>query len=181
MYLVIDLEATCWEDRFRKDESEIIEIGAILLDGGYNILGEFQTFIRPMKNPVLSEFCKELTSIQQEDVDGAEMFPIAFKKFIKEIEEAAGCSIKDMVFCSWGYYDKKQLIKDCQLHNIKYPFPRHRSLKHEFAKRKGMKPKGLKKTLQFCGIKLDGTHHRGIDDARNIAKIFIKEWSKSSY
>ncbi len=177
MYLIIDLEATCWEYRSRKSESEIIEIGAVLLDSGYKILGEFQTFIMPIKNPILSEFCKELTSIKQEDINNAEIFPIALKEFIGKVEETAGCNIKNIVFCSWGYYDEKQLIQDCQLHNIEYPFLRHRSLKHEFAERKGMKPRGMKKTLQFCGIELEGTHHRGIDDARNIAKIFIQEWS----
>ncbi len=177
MYLIIDLEATCWEHRSKKSENEIIEIGAVLLDSGYKILDEFETFIMPVKNPILSEFCKELTSIKQEDINNAEIFPIAFKKFIGKVEEAAGCSIKNIVFCSWGYYDEKQLIKDCKLHNIEYPFSIHRSLKHEFAERKGIKPMGMKKALRFCGIELEGTHHRGIDDAKNIAKIFIQEWS----
>lgn len=179
MYLIIDLEATCWNGRPKKDESEIIEIGAVLLDNNYKILGEFQTFIKPIKNPVLSEFCKDLTSIKQEDIDNAEIFPVAFERFIKEVEKLAGCNIENITFCSWGYYDKKQLIKDCKLHNIKYPFLNHKSLKHEFAERKGMKPVGMKKALQVCGIKLDGVHHRGLDDAKNITKIFIKEWSSS--
>ena len=33
---------------------------------------------------------------------------------------------------------------------------------------------GMKNALEFDKLKLDGTHHRGIDDAKNIAKIFIK-------
>lgn len=179
MYLIIDLEATCWENRCRKDESEIIEIGAVLLNDNYKILGEFQTLIKPVKNPILSEFCKNLTSIKQENINNAEIFPVAFEKFIKRVEEVAGCDIKNITFCSWGHYDKKQLIKDCQLHNVKYPFSNHRSLKHEFAEIKSTKPKGMKKTLQFCGIKINGIHHRGLDDAKNIVKIFIKEWSNN--
>jgi len=32
--------------------------------------------------------------------------------------------------------------------------------------------------LKMEGIKLEGTHHRGIDDATNIAKIFRKYINK---
>jgi inhibitor of KinA sporulation pathway (predicted exonuclease) len=172
MYLIIDLEATCWENK-KKKESEIIELGAVLLNNFYKILGEFQTFIKPIKNPILSEFCKKLTSIQQKDIDEALKFPLALRKFIKWAEETAKCKIQDITFCSWGYYDKKQLMKDCKLHNVKYPFSTHRSLKHEFAKKRKTKPMGLKKALEICGFKLEGTHHRALDDAKNIVKIFI--------
>jgi inhibitor of KinA sporulation pathway (predicted exonuclease) len=147
----------------------------VLLNNSYEILGKFQAFIKPIKNPILSEFCKKLTSIQQKDIDNALKFPFAFRKFIKWVEETAKCKIQDITFCSWGYYDKKQLTKDCKLHNIKYPFLVHRSIKHEFAKKENIKPPGLKKALGICGFKLEGTHHRALDDAKNIAKIFIKE------
>ena len=30
---------------------------------------------------------------------------------------------------------------------------------------------GMAKALQLVGLPLEGTHHRGIDDARNIAKL----------
>lgn len=176
MYLIIDLEATCWENQ-RKDISEIIEIGAVLLDDYYKILSEFQAFVKPISSTVLSEFCKNLTSITQEDIDHAEIFPVVFKSFVVWAEKTAGAKVKNIVFCSWGYYDEKQLIKDCQFHKVQYPFLRHRSLKHEFAKRKNIKPMGMEKTLQFCGMKIDGTHHRALDDVKNITKIFIKEWS----
>jgi len=173
MYLIIDLEATCWE--YPEKEKEIIEIGAVLIDKNYKILGEYQSFVRPVKNPILSKFCKDLTSITQEEVDNAEIFPVVFEKFINWVIQTAKCKIEDITLCSWGYYDKKQLMKDCQFHNIKYPFITHRSIKHEFAKKRRTKPVGLKKALEICGIKFEGTHHRALDDAKNIAKIFIKE------
>lgn len=175
MYLIIDLEATCWENTYKKEESEIIEIGAVFLDKHYRILGEFQTLIKPIRNPVLSEFCQQLTSISQQDVDSAEPFPTAFKEFIHRVEKMTNSSIKEVTFCSWGYYDKKQLMKDCEFHNIEYPFSNHRSLKHEFAKETNIKPVGMKRALQICGIKLEGVHHRALDDAKNIAKIFIAQ------
>ncbi len=31
------------------------------------------------------------------------------------------------------------------------------------------------------GLELEGTHHRGIDDAKNIAKIFIRYFEEWEY
>ena len=175
-YLIIDLEATCWENHGNRDNMEIIEIGAVLVDNDYRIIGEYQTFIKPIKNSKLSEFCKNLTSIKQENIDDAEIFPVALEKFIQWVEIKSKDNIENIIFCSWGYYDKKQLTKDCELHNIIYPFQTHHSIKHEFAEMKNLRnPIGMEKALQMCKISLDGTHHRGIDDAKNIAKIFIQE------
>ena len=33
----------------------------------------------------------------------------------------------------------------------------------------------MRKALKVAGLDLEGKHHRGIDDVRNIARIFIKE------
>lgn len=175
MYLIIDLEATCRQGDYKKGENEIIEIGAVLLNKNYKILGECHVFIQPKRNPVLSEFCRQLTSINQQDVDSAEDFPSAFNKFIQWTEETSNSSLQNITFCSWGYYYKNQLIKDCQLHNIEYPFSAHRSLKHEFSKKRNIKPTGMKMALQICGIEFKGVHHRALDDAKNIAEIFVKE------
>lgn len=30
---------------------------------------------------------------------------------------------------------------------------------------------GMARALEIAGLPLDGTHHRGIDDARNMAKL----------
>lgn len=32
----------------------------------------------------------------------------------------------------------------------------------------------MKRALAFCKIPLEGVHHRGIDDARNITKIYLQ-------
>ncbi|MEP0914987.1 exonuclease domain-containing protein [Leptolyngbya sp. GB1-A1] len=72
-YLVLDLEATCCnQDTIKRHQMEIIEIGAVMVEAqNLNVIEEFQTFIRPTRYPVLTEFCKSLTSITQEQVDQA--------------------------------------------------------------------------------------------------------------
>ena len=60
MYLIIDLEATCWErGAGHYGENEIIEIGATVIGDDYEIVKEIQQFVRPVRNPILSEFCKK--------------------------------------------------------------------------------------------------------------------------
>lgn len=63
--IVLDLEATCDIDgRLPANEMEIIEIGAVILDARYQIVSEFQQFVKPIKHPVLSDFCRSLTHIR---------------------------------------------------------------------------------------------------------------------
>ena len=81
---------------------------------------------------------------------------------------------EDYKMVSWGSYDLTQFTIDCQRHNIKLPerfAVEHINLKKEFAKLKQRRPCGMKQALRILNIPLAGTHHRGIDDARNIAKI----------
>src|SRR5262249_6181984 len=117
--------------------------------------------------PELSAFCKELTSIRQSDVDGAETFWSVFHDFLNWIGSAP------FVLCSWGAYDLNQFRIDCRRHGIAVPdsFERHINLKKEFARLYVVRPCGMDAALQRAGLRLDGTHHRGIDDARNIAKL----------
>lgn len=175
-YIILDLEATCWEER-TKNKNEIIEIGAVKVGVDAALISEFQTFVRPTQHPELSEFCKALTSITQADVDAASYFPEALQQFQKWI----GYGQETYWLCSWGFYDKRQLKSDCKLHGLDTSWVEpHISVKHQYGVFKKLeRPVGMKQALQMEGIELEGTHHRGIDDARNITKIFRRyfgEW-----
>lgn len=169
-FLVVDFEATCADDgSMRREEMEIIEVGAVIADGEtLRPLSEFQSFVRPVRHPHLTTFCTELTSITQADVDAAQSFPEVVKRWSAWVEPYAA-----PVFSSWGKYDHDQLVLDCRFHGIAMPFLLEPiNLKAEFSKRlKQRRQMGMKEALSRAGLELDGTHHRGIDDARNIAKL----------
>ncbi|WP_417387188.1 exonuclease domain-containing protein [Gimesia sp.] len=169
-FLIVDLEATCCDQRsFPRNEMEIIEIGAVLVArSGLAVVDEFQTFIQPVRNPQLTSFCTRLTSIRQTDVDQAPRFPDALQAMLSWLTP-----YEDYLFCSWGDYDKSQFIQDCHYHRVAYPFPEaHLNLKKQFSITQGLKKRfGMAGALQKAGIPLQGTHHRGIDDARNMAKL----------
>jgi inhibitor of KinA sporulation pathway (predicted exonuclease) len=169
--LIVDLEATCWDKGERSpQEMETIEIGALIVNlANRDIVREFNGFIRPMRNPILSNFCKNLTSINQKDVDAADTFPIVFEKFLKWIGD-----LYKITFSSWGRYDRWQLIQDCDYHRIEYPFKDHFNIKRFFSRAFGGKRYGLSRAVRKCGLQFEGIHHRGIDDVRNIWRVLKK-------
>lgn len=167
-YVIVDLEATCWENTRNTDRMEIIEIGAVYLDSSIgSVIDEFDSFVRPVVTVELSDFCKNLTSITQADVNRADTFGTVFHNFLEWI------GTEPFVLCSWGAYDLSQFRVDCHRHNIQFPetFESHINLKKEFARLFAVRSCGMSSALKHMGFPLDGTHHRGIDDARNIAKL----------
>ncbi len=174
-FLVIDLEATCDDlDTIPRDQSEIIEIGAVLVDAEtLACTDEFQTFIRPRRHPTLTPFCTRLTTITQAQVDAAPGFTAAAAAF------AAFMHGRDALFCSWGDYDKNQIARDERRHGVRLPLGHeHWNLKERFARLPGETKKlGCGRALHRAGLRFEGTPHRGIDDARNIARLlpFILE------
>ncbi|MCE9552336.1 MAG: exonuclease domain-containing protein [Planctomycetes bacterium] len=178
-YLVLDLEATCCDQgMIPREETEIIEIGAVMVDSAtLKNVAEFATFVRPVRHPRLTEFCLTLTSITQDQVDGG----VGLAEAMRQVQQWAD-RYPGYLFCSWGDYDRNQILRECEYSGFSYPFSSgHLNLKRQFSERQGLKKRfGMAEALHKVGLPLDGTHHRGIDDARNIARLlpYIVEMSK---
>ncbi|MEP7120676.1 MAG: 3'-5' exonuclease [Byssovorax sp.] len=168
-FLVIDLEATCDEEkRIRDRHMEIIEIGSVLVDAETLLpVAEHQTFVKPVRHPVLTDFCTKLTTITQADVANAPGFPEALASLTRFIDG------RDVLFCSWGDYDRRQFEQDAKFHKVSLPFgEKHLNVKKQFSTALGEETRyGMAGALRRVGLELQGTHHRGIDDARNIARL----------
>lgn len=171
--LVIDLEATCCDQQtITRSEMEIIEIGAVMVElQNLSVVSEFQTFVKPVRHPFLTQFCQQLTSITQDQVNHAQTYPEAVKNFknwfLPYLPESR------LIWGSWGDYDRKQFEQDSQFHQVSFPLGfQHFNLKKLFSHNQGLKGRyGMAQALQLAKIPLEGTHHRGIDDARNITKL----------
>lgn len=176
-YIIVDLEATCWENKITDGRgqkiSEIIEIGALRINENGAIESEFSEFVKPVLNTELSEFCRTLTTISQTEIDAAEKFDRVIERFKNWMGKD-----EEIVLCSWGFYDKKQFLSDCNLHLLDTSWlVNHISLKHQFAEiRRLKKPPGMSGALLLENLIPEGVHHRGIDDARNIAKLFLRHF-----
>lgn len=186
-YIVFDLEATCWDDKDTENgyvpiardvdqinAMEVIEIGAVAMkhtDEGLVLLDEYDAFVKPVDYPELSPFCKQLTSIQQRDVDMAGDVHDVFPEFIEWARSFTG----EAKFVSWGMFDKAifERMNKYQGKNLDIDYFRknHFSAKHRWRKMGGPNA-GLKRALKYFKMEFVGNHHRGIDDAKNIARIF---------
>ena len=75
-FVVIDFEATCDKDR-NPHPQEIIEFPSVIVSSVTGQLeSNFQTYVRPTCNQHLSDFCKDLTGIQQFQVCSELCLPV---------------------------------------------------------------------------------------------------------
>jgi len=169
--VVVDVEATCWEGAPPPDQtSEIIEIGVCLLDvaGGERVERE-GIIVRP-KESAVSPYCTELTSLRQAEVDRGIPFEDACSLLRTRFKT------KERVWASYGDYDRGMFERQCKRRKVSYPFSAgHINVKTLLAAVYGLKHEaGMSKALNLTGIPLEGTHHRGADDAWNIAAILAR-------
>jgi inhibitor of KinA sporulation pathway (predicted exonuclease) len=173
--VIIDLEATCDEPR-PKWPSEIIEIGVCLLDlSTLNIEKPRGIMVKPVVSPV-TPFCTKLTTITQEMLDRE---GITLAEAMRILEEEY--KLDKRTWASWGDYDRKQFLKDCAHKGIGFPGESrtHLNLKSIIQVEKGLiTEEGLDRACDRFHLKMEGTHHRGVDDARNIARIYQKHLQK---
>ena len=172
--LVLDIEATCTnKNEFPREEMEIIEIGAVILEDK-DTIASFQCFIRPEIHPILTDFCNELTMIQQPMVDSAENFCVEMKNFLKWIE--SNTKGQDYEFYSWGAFDKNIIDRQCKKAKIDASklIASHKNAKDLFGiQNKLDRAPGVSKALKMKNMKFDGTPHRALSDAINIAKLVL--------
>lgn len=179
-YIIFDLEATCWPGSPKHMRQEIIEIGAIRIDEYAEQTGSYNRFVKPVVNPTLSNFCMQLTTIEQEQVDRARRYPEVIEEFMDWI---GYYDDEEYVLASWGGFDKRQLRRDCELHDLETDWiTSHIDLKEQYQRIKGLrKRKGLFNSIQLEGWHWEGIHHRAISDAFNAARIFVRHFDDWRY
>ncbi|WP_220814507.1 exonuclease domain-containing protein [Pseudomonas paralcaligenes] len=170
-WLIIDLEATTEEGGWPVEEMEIIEIGASLVAPDGHELEHFRRFVRPVRRPCLTAFCRELTHISQSQIDGAAPLDQVWPQFERWLEP----HLPHLVgWGSWGDYDRRQLQLEWQRHQLRSSLQAipHHNLKQDFARsRRLARPVGLHGALQLTGLQFQGQQHRALEDARNTARL----------
>jgi len=166
--IMIDLEATCWDGEPPDGQvSEIIEIGICPLElATGKRLEKRSILVRPERSTV-SAFCTSLTTITPEMAAGGIAFADACAILRREYDT------KERLWASFGDYDRNQFQRQCESTGIGYPFgPGHLNVKTLFAIARGLPHEvGLDGAVRMLGRDLEGTHHRGHDDAWNIAGV----------
>ena len=169
--IVIDLEATCWEGAPPDgEESEIIEIGLCVLDvptGGRS--DKRGILVRPQRSQ-LSEFCIRLTTLTPEMLSTGLAFAEACKLLRDEYDSVR------YTWASYGDYDRLMLAAQCEAWGVPYPFgSSHINVKNLLALHLGLEHEvDLVRGTALVGLSFEGTIHRGVDDAWNIAAVLSR-------
>ena len=173
VHIVIDLEMNPvnknLKDVRRFTTDEVIEIGAVKLDADYNMIDEFQCYVRPQYGEITKHITK-LTGITQETVADKPLFPEAFQNFMDWI------GTWDMTLYSWSNSDINQLRDECRFKIPGYDVSKlerqWRDLQKASDERIGLHSSlALKHAIGAMNRDFEGTQHTALADAANTAAI----------
>lgn len=166
--IVVDVEATCWPGGPPPgEEPEIIEVGLCVLDVDQSHYhGKRSILVRPERS-TLSDYCTQLTTLTMADLEQGVSFAEACDMLRDEY------AARKRAWASFGDYDRRQFARQCQREGIPYPFGKtHINVKNLAALAFGFeRERNLAETMAWLGWSLEGTWHRGADDAWNVARL----------
>ncbi|OHA19910.1 MAG: hypothetical protein A2836_00100 [Candidatus Taylorbacteria bacterium RIFCSPHIGHO2_01_FULL_45_63] len=169
--ILFDLEYTSWEGSMARDWSgegeyrEIVDIGAIRFNTKTGAEeSRFQRFVKPKKNPKLSDYFIKLTRITQANVDRK---GVSFEQALEEFREWSG----NYPIYSFGS-DGKTLKENCGLYGVAWPFQDGRFFDvREIFKNAGIVTENYMSStiIEAFGQKSKHRGHTGLNDVRTIA------------
>ncbi|UJR07453.1 hypothetical protein I4U23_011740 [Adineta vaga] len=180
---VIDFEATCMAKPpvyASQYIQEIIEFPIVLIDvTERKIIDTFHSYCQPVVQPILTDYCKDLTGLTQEQVDNALVFRDVFMNVEKWLidRNLISNSEQKCLFITDGPADFNRYLRmQCEISNLTYPKWAHQwfNVKKAFAEFYSVKPGRIHKMLEDLHIQPYGNLHSGLDDATNIGRIVIE-------
>jgi len=179
MTILLDLEATCWgkPEKYKQAHSEIIEISAVNIDDKFNIESVFSELIKPIKEPILSDFCINLTRIDQRDINNAKTFCEVMERFDKWVLSKEFINTLTV----WGNYDELLLKRNLKMNNIykgeiyRYVYTKHiNNLQSRFESLMYLPCNScsLSRALSIINEPFHGDKHSSLNDVKNLLKIY---------
>lgn len=178
-YLVIDLEMCKVPKNYRgknyKYSSEIIQVGAVLLDEDYKEIGTLCQYVHP-EFGVLDYFITNLTGIENGQLKNAPKLKDALIHMVNWLGER---EYKIFAWSNSDYCQLKHEITSKKLNDEKLDelmkSERWIDYQQVFGERYSFEqPTSLKEALMLCDIEPDGRLHDGLDDAWNTARLIEK-------
>ena len=176
-YVVVDLEMCKVAPEKRKASgygrgSETIQIGAVLLNEKYEIVDEFNIYVRP-EYGFMDTFIMNLTGINSKELRDAPSMKEALIKFIDWVPD-------DAQVVSWSYTDRGQIKYEAAKKGIVHDrldtiletwIDSQEMFMEKIAVERKYK---LSEALIVSDIDQQGKEHNGLTDAYNTAKLFSK-------
>ena len=174
-YIVIDLE---WNQAMSAKSSvfnhlpihlrgEIIQIGAVKLNGDFTPGEEFQRDVRPVWFRKMHGKVKKLTGFDNERLMSGVPFPEAIEDFL------AWCG-PDCVFMTWGYDDRGIMEQNLIIHDLDIDWLGewvNLQLLYNREVEGDSNQKSLETAMEHFGIEQTRTAHDALGDAYNTALV----------
>ena len=175
-YVILDLEMC----RVKKEQAaefgsrtELIQIGAVLVDEKLEIADSFMTYVKPQYGEI-DPFIEKLTGITSENVKDAPSSEQALDMLVKWMPE-------DALAVSWSYSDADQIIAEIDGKHIDTPrmeelLEKWIDCQYTFSEKMNNTERSYKlsEALIIADIFYDENEHDALVDARNTAQLFIK-------
>ena len=176
-FLVLDFEAN-QNDRY-PDVKEIIEFPVLKVNvRTLSVEATFHTYVQPTVQPNITPFITKLTGITQDKVTGQPVLPDVLNRLDRWMRSQGLLDEKvNFIFVTCGDWDLKMALPiNCDFLKLDYPdyLRRWVNIKKYFQDITGRRGGGMEKMLYALGLTLDGRHHSGIDDSKNIAKLMLE-------
>lgn len=174
-YIVLDLE---WnqspngkEDSVAHLPFEIIEIGAVMLDGEFRQTGSFHELIRPQ---VYKKLHFKISEVTHMDVKKLHQEGRPFEDVMREFIEWWGD--EEYCFCTWGSMDLTELQRNMAYHKLEPVFSRpllYYDIQKLFCFQygDGRNRASLDQAVQQMGMEEERPFHQALDDAYYTGRL----------
>jgi inhibitor of KinA sporulation pathway (predicted exonuclease) len=171
--IFFDFEMLCSGRRMSYIDMEAIRLGAVKYDIYTEEISYFDEYIKPKKVVPLSNFCKKLTGISDEDLVDARSFNEIFNEFLEWIG-----SVKNSRFFSWSSSDLHRLKIDADANGIPSVTvtkieKRYTDFQAVFTKRVAKTNQTVENALKFYHLNFIGEAHNPMFDAYNTLRIYL--------
>lgn len=173
-YIVLDLE---WNQSSDGKEGtvehfpfEIIEVGAVKLNGGLEEIDSFRRLVKPVVYPVIHSKISEVTHM---DADELERDGGHFEDVVAEFLDWCG---PEAVFCTWGSMDLTELQRNMAYYGIEIPFGKP-LLYYDVQKLyslltgDGKAKQSLDAAVEELAVREERPFHRALDDAHYTGRV----------
>lgn len=172
-YIIVDFEwnqsNTGEEPEAKEIPFEIIDIGAVRLDGNKTMTGEFNQLVKPAVYRHMHKITGNLIHLHMKDLQKGKPFVEVMREFL------AFCG-EDYIFCTWGSMDLFELQRNMHFYHMeplsKTPI-RFLDIQKLFsiAYEDGKTRRGLEYAVNYLNIEKDIPFHRAFSDAYYTARI----------
>ena len=172
-YIIMDLEwnqsSTGQEEVSKLLPFEIIEIGAIKLNGSRTMIDEFSELVKPQVYHEMHRVTRKLIHLQMQQLEQGHPFTEVMEQF----REWCG---DDYIFCTWGPLDLTELQRNVRYYDLEplsdgpikfLDVQKLFSIAYEDKKSR----RTLEHAIDYLAISKDIPFHRAFSDAYYTAKI----------